>query len=272
VSETPRPNAKGAPAPLRDAATVVLLQDADGGPAIYLVQRSRKSDFMGGAHVFPGGRFDPSDAAPSACALLGSDIAMLKERLGEDLPAARAAGLFVAAVRETFEEAGLLLGRLAPGWNFGDARRAVADGAQFTTLVASLDAQSLVPWVRWVTPEVSPKRFDARFFLARSPAGQEPSVDGHEATEGLWITPREALRRWEAGEMLLPPATAKSIDLLIDYATVDEALAAAAKRPPPMVMPSVRNDAGRAYIDTPESLGGSFHRIRLEEGRYRPIK
>ena len=66
------------------------------------------------------------------------------------------------------------------------------DSALFSTLVEHLDAKALVPWVRWVTPEISPKRFDARFFLARAPEGQEPRVDGCEATEGLWITPREA--------------------------------------------------------------------------------
>ena len=76
-----------------------------------------------------------------------------------------------------------------------------------------IDAAALVPWVRWVTPEISPKRFDARFFLARAPEGQEPRVDGREATEGLWIAPQEALQRWEDGDMQLAPATAKSIEM-----------------------------------------------------------
>ena len=88
----------------------------------------------------------------------------------------------------------------------------------------SIDAAALVPWVRWVTPEISPTRFDARFFLARAPAGQEPRVDGREATEGLWITPMAALERWLDGDMQLAPATAKSLDALLAYATVEEAL------------------------------------------------
>ena len=163
------------------------------------------------------------------------------------------ASLEACAVRETFEEAGL-----------------------------RLDPAALVPWVRWVTPEISPRRFDARFFLARAPAGQEPKVDGHEAIEGSWITPKEAVRDWERGGMQLAPATAKSIEILCAYATVDEALAAAAGRPPPVVMPFVWNDkeSGRAYISLPgdprhslpDVLGGKIRRFQLAEGRYRAVR
>jgi 8-oxo-dGTP pyrophosphatase MutT (NUDIX family) len=268
------------PATPRDAATVVLLRDGARGIETYLVKRSREVDFMAGAHVFPGGRLDKAgDTAPSTLALLATDVAGLHARLGEALAPARAAGLFVAAIRETFEEAGLLLGRVAAGWSIESARRALAGGALFATLVERLDAQALVPWVRWVTPEVSPKRFDARFFLARAPAGQEPSVDGREATEGLWIAPREALARWEEGRMLLPPATAKSVDALAAHSSVDEALAAAACRAPPVAMPVVWNEGGRAYISlpgdprhpAPDLLGGTIRRIQLEAGRYRAV-
>lgn len=249
---------------------------------MYLVKRSRTVDFMAGAHVFPGGRLDKNDSSPSACTLLSAGTAHLRERLGEPLDAMHAAGLFVAAIRETFEEAGLLLGSLAAGWGADDARRAVAGGAQFTTLVDRIDAAALVPWVRWVTPEISPRRFDARFFLARAPEGQVPRVDGREATEGLWITPAEALQRWEEGSMQLAPATAKSVDMLLAHATVDAALAAARLRPPPVVMPVVWNDEenGRAYISLPgdprhplpDVLGGAIRRFQLAEGRYRSVK
>ena len=160
--------------------------------------------------------------------------------------------LEACAVRETFEEAGL-----------------------------ALDAGALVPWVRWITPEISPKRFDARFFLARAPEGQEPKVDGYEATEGLWIAPAAALQRWEDGGILFPPATAKSVEMLTAYATVDAALEAAAKRPPPVAMPLVWNDkeSGRAYISlpgdprhpSPDVLGGKIRRFQLAEGRYRQV-
>ncbi len=270
------------PATPRDAATVVLLRDREAGIEVYLVKRSRTVDFMAGAHVFPGGRLDKADSSPSACALLSAGAAVLRERLSEPLPPVQAAGLFVAAIRETFEEAGLLFGRIAAGWNAGDARAAVAGGAQFATLMESIDAAALVPWVRWVTPLVSPRRFDARFFLARAPEGQEPRVDGREATEGLWIRPGEALERWLAGDMLLPPATAKSLDALLAHRSAEEALAAAARRPPPVMMPHVWNDRerGQAYISLPgdprhpqgeDPLGGKILRLQLETGRYRPV-
>jgi len=271
----------GSPAPPRDAATVVLLRDGAAGLELYLIKRSRTVDFMAGAHVFPGGRLDKAaDTSPSALALLGTDVATLQERLGEGLEPRRAAGLYIAAIRETFEEAGVLLGRVAPGWSESAARRALAEGALFMTLVERLDAQALVPWVRWVTPEVSPKRFDARFFLARIPEGQEPRPDGHEAVEGLWISPREALARWEEGDILLAPATAKSIDALADFVSVEQALAAAAGRAPPVAMPVVWNDeSGRAYISlpgdprhpAPDVLGGRIRRVQLDAGRYRPV-
>jgi 8-oxo-dGTP pyrophosphatase MutT (NUDIX family) len=214
--------------------------------------------------------------------MLSASTVLLQERLGEPLAAMQAAGLFVAAIRETFEEAGLLFGKIAAGWNLGDARAAMAGGAQFATLMEQIDAAALVPWVRWVTPVVSPRRFDARFFLARAPAGQEPRVDGREATEGLWISPEEALEQWLEGEMLLAPATAKSLDGLLAYRTVDAALAAAARRLPPVLMPHVWNDRerGQAYISLPgdprhpvaeDPIGGKILRLQLETGRYRPV-
>jgi len=270
------------PAQPRDAATVVVLRDGNNGVEVYLIKRARTVDFMAGAHVFPGGRLDKADSSASACALLSAGTAALHERLGEDLPPMQAAGLYVAAIRETFEEAGLLLGALAAGWAGSDARAAIASGAQFATLMQTIDAAALVPWVRWVTPEISPRRFDARFFLARAPAGQEARVDGREATEGLWITPMAALGRWLDGEMQLAPATAKCLDALLAHATVEAALAAAARRLPPVMMPTVWNDKenGRAYISLPgdarhpvpvDALGGRILRLQLETGRYRPV-
>lgn len=268
----------------RDAATVVLLRDAPGGRGVevYLVQRSRAVDFMAGAYVFPGGRLDRDDSSPQACLRLGTDAVRLRERLGEEIDPMHAAGLFVAAVRETFEEAGLMLGRLAAGWDIAGARRAAEGGALFATLVESIDAEALVPWVRWVTPEIAPKRFDARFFLARAPKGQTPSVDGREAVEGLWISPQEALGRWEEGTMQLVPATAKTVELLLPFSSVADGLAQAAKRPPPVAMPHVWNDreSGRAYISLPgdpmhplpDNLGGEMRRFQVAEGRYLRVK
>ncbi len=285
VSEPSAPRLQPPATPL-DAATVVVLRDAgtahEAGVEVYLVKRSRMVDFMAGAHVFPGGRLDKDDSSASACALLSADVASLHRHLGESIPAVHAAGLYVAAVRETFEEAGLLLGRLAAGWNTEDARRAANSGALFATLVEHIDVSALVPWMRWVTPDISPRRFDARFFLARAPHGQEPRVDGREAVEGLWISPRKALELWEAGAMQLAPATAKSIEMLVAYSSVAAALEDAARRTPPVSKPHVWNDkeSGRAYISLPGDprhplpgvLGGAILRFELTEGRYRAVR
>ncbi len=169
-------------------------------------------------------------------------------------------------------------GRLDPADSSLEAC-AVRETGEEAALV--LDPAALVPWVRWITPEISPKRFDARFFLARAPEGQEPRVDGHEATEGLWIAPAEAMQRWEDGGMLLAPATAKSVEMLTSYSTVAAALEAAARRTPPLVMPVVWNDeeTGRAYISlpgdprhpSPDVLGGKIRRFQLAEGRYSQV-
>jgi 8-oxo-dGTP pyrophosphatase MutT (NUDIX family) len=266
-----------APVTPRDAATVVLLRDGARGMEVYLVKRSRMVDFMAGAHVFPGGKLDDADCSEAACALLTVRAEALRERLGERIPAPRAAGFFVAAIRETFEEAGLLLGRVAAGRAADEARAALAGGADFASLVGEIDAAALVPWVRWVTPEPSPKRFDARFFLARAPQGQEARVDGHEATEGLWIAPAAALEHWRRGEMLLAPATARSIELLAAHELAEAALAAAAtRRPPPVLMPVVWSEGGRRFISLPgdprhplaDDLGGCIRRLAFDGARF----
>lgn len=260
----------------RDAAAVVLLRDGARGLEVYLVKRSRMVDFMAGAHVFPGGKLDEADCAAAACALLSEGTEALRERLGEALPAAQAAGFFVAAIRETFEEAGLLLGRLAAGRGVEEARAALSQRTPIAELMQQLDTAALAPWLRWVTPEPSPKRFDARFFLARAPRDQEARVDGHEATEGLWIAPAQALEHWQRGEILFAPATAKSIEMLAACATAADAFAAAARRPPPVLMPVVWNEGGRRYVSLPgdprhpleASLGGRLKRMAFEDGRF----
>lgn len=145
----------------RPAATVILLRDLPPCPPIpgitappaacfevYLVRRAQQIAFMGGAHVFPGGRVEDGETPEQA------------------------------AAREVREEIGV-----------------------------EIDPASLVRWARWITPEVEPKRFDAIFFVGKVPPGAAPAADAHEVTEGLWVTPREAIVRAERGELALPPPT-----------------------------------------------------------------
>ncbi|MDB5955088.1 NUDIX domain-containing protein [Ramlibacter sp.] len=189
------------PAP---SATVVLLRDVEDDLEVFLLRRHGRSQVLGGAYVFPGGKTDPEDG--DWVARLDRPADRLHALLGEpDLSVAAAAALFVTAIRELFEETGLLLADASP-----EAARAhwaaVRSGRAFDELRAaglSLAAGALHPWSRWITPtlgSVGRKRFDTRFFLAAVPPGHHATHDEHEATESIWLTPRAALRRyWDGG-------------------------------------------------------------------------
>lgn len=215
---------------------------------VFMVKRHGLSDVLGGAWVFPGGKVDPADAAPSALERVKTPLDQLHAALGEpDLDAATAAGLFVAACRETFEEAGVLLAEGATAFHVEAAQQARArEGLSFSDVLARfklrLDCDFVVPWMRWVTPRVPlmlNKRFDARFFLAAVPHDQEPRHDNHEATEGFWLRPRAALERYWAGEINLAPAQIMSLAELSHLQDVTAALAAAQARRPPVIQPEI---------------------------------
>ena len=234
--------------PARAAASVVLLRDADDGMEVFMVKRHGLSDVLGGAYVFPGGKVDRADAAPDTLARLGAPLADLHSTLGEpELDTTAAAELFVAACRETFEEAGVLLAEDATASHVDAAQQARArEGLSFSDVLSRLglrlDCDYVVPWMRWVTPRVPlmlNKRFDARFFLAAVPHDQEPRHDNHEATEGFWLRPRAALERYWAGEINLAPAQIMSLAELSRLKDVAAALAAAQARRPPVIQPEI---------------------------------
>jgi 8-oxo-dGTP pyrophosphatase MutT (NUDIX family) len=235
-------------APARDAATVLLLREDAHGLEVFLVRRNTVVDFMAGAHVFPGGKVDPQD----------SDPALLGRLRGECAPSASLA-LYIAAIRETLEEAGVLLGSAASGEQLARARQALHDGKPFAAVAADLDgtfdAGLLVPWTRWVTPAASPKRFDARFFLAAAPAEQLASHDEHETTESVWMRALDAIEQVEQGKMLVAPATYKCLAVLATYRNLEEAFAAARGEPVRTWCPVVRMEEGKRLIllsDDPE--------------------
>jgi 8-oxo-dGTP pyrophosphatase MutT (NUDIX family) len=220
------------PAPLRDAATVALVRDAPGGMEVYLLRRVRGMAFAGGMHVFPGGSVDPADATADV-AWAGPSAATWADQLGSSEPLARS--LVCAAVRETFEESGVLLAGASSDDLLADvstddweAERAALEARQHS-LSELLTQRSLVlrsdllrPLAHWVTPEVEPRRFDTRFFLARLPAGQVTRIAGTEADQRLWVRPADAL---EQRLTMLPPTRAVLADLS-SYDDVDAALAA----------------------------------------------
>jgi len=257
------------PVPPRDAATVVLLREASPSFEVFLVCRHAKSGFMAGAHVFPGGKLDEADASDRLRARVdGRSAGDAASALGEDDPE-RAVALFVAAVRETFEEAGVLLADVSPGTDLDAARARLASGASFADVVESVDARlrldHLVPLARWVTPEVEQRRFDARFFLALAPTDQIARHDEHETTSHVWIAPRAALEAAASGRIQLPPPTLRNLELLANFARADDALAHARAHPPPLVRP-VFMDKDGLWILTLPGDPEHFERERVIDG------
>lgn len=227
------------------SATVMVVRDGDAGLEVLLVRRHGNAGVLGGVHVFPGGKLDPTDAVGDAAALDLAPEACARRLSEPGLPPADAVALHVAALRETWEEVGLFIGHgpAADGEHQVLTAR-VGAGQAWPQAMASLGrvlpVSALTPWSRWITPRlpsVSSKRFDTRFFLAVAPAGQTALHDGHEATEAVWLSPRRALERFWADEIELAPPQIMSLVELARLPGVAAAQAYAAARTPPLIEP-----------------------------------
>lgn len=223
----------GEPVTPKDAATVVLLRDGAAGPEVFLQRRVAGMAFAGGMTVFPGGGVDSRDADASI-SWVGPAPARWAEWFGCAEPLARA--LVCAAVRETFEESGVLLA--------GDAAGVVTDTRQHewarAALVArelslarflsdtglTLRADLLRPWANWITPEPEPRRYDTRFFVAALPGGQCADGATTEAERSGWQHPEQAIADARHGESMLMPPTWATLSEIGEFATVGEVLAA----------------------------------------------
>ncbi|MBF8193463.1 NUDIX hydrolase [Nonomuraea sp. K274] len=223
------------PVPTRDAATVVILRGGARGPEVYLLRRKSTMAFAAGAYVFPGGSVDPRDA-DSAVAWAGPSPAEWGAVFHASEQVAR--GLVCAAVRETFEESGVLLAGPGPDSvvadTTGDAweadRLALIDRSlAFADFLAGrglvLRSDLLKPWAHWITPEIERRRFDTRFFVAVLPDGQRTRDVGGEADQVAWRRPAEALELARQGEIFLMPPTHRTLSELSAYDTVAGALA-----------------------------------------------
>lgn len=242
------------PAP---AATVVLLRDRPaGGFEILLMQRHRRSSFAPGDFVFPGGKLEPDDNPEDAARwCTGLDVAGAARTLALDDAPATALGYWIGAIRETFEEAGVLLATTADGRpvrlsadTIADYRRAIrADNRAFWTLIRKEDLRlatdRLVYFAHWITPAGLPQRFDTRFFAAPMPDGQEAVGDDHEIVSLRWLSPREALDAHQRGELSLRNPTVRNLMLLDGAASSAEVLARLRGRPVTTVRPKVVFDA-----------------------------
>ena len=246
--------------PPLDSASVVLLRDTAQGMQVLLLRRHQASNVLGGAYVFPGGKLDPEDQHPALLSQLSQDAVTLHQRLAEpELTPQRAAGLFVAAIREAFEECRILLGQTgADTPDLAALQNALASGQSwaqaFQNLSLQLHTDALVPWTRWITPRqasVTHKRFDTRFFITRVPEGQTAEHDNFEATETLWTTPREALIRYWDHEIELAPPQIMGLVQLARHPDSHSALTEAQSRQPPVVEPEPFDQDGVRTICYP---------------------
>jgi 8-oxo-dGTP pyrophosphatase MutT (NUDIX family) len=227
------------------ASTVVVLRDGVGGLEAYLQRRPRTMGFAGGLWAFPGGRVDAADRDPSVDALwTGPPPSQWAERLG--VPVADARGLVVAACREAFEEAGLLLAeRPAEPAAAAAARRDLLAGrrafaAALAGLGQRLDTARLRYWAWWVTPEAEPRRYDTRFFIAALPEGAAVSAHGlAEVDRDRWLSPGKAAA--DQSMLMLPP-TRFTLRDLAGFRTAREALSAADGRSIERIMPWLEGD------------------------------
>jgi 8-oxo-dGTP pyrophosphatase MutT (NUDIX family) len=230
------------------AATVVVARvvadEGQGGFQVYLVKRHGKSGFMAGAHVFPGGRVDDDDR------IVDNDR------------------FAVAAIRETWEECGVLLAKHESGLALStraplDAVSArVAAGEPFSHALRAAglvpDVEALLPLAWWITPEAEPRRFDTRFFFAVVPPLQrdDAGVDGHEVTEGVWLTPRAALAAYASGSVRVAPPTLVTLEELAVHATIDAVKNA--RWPLRAIRPIAGDEDGRLVLALP---GDPLHEV-----------
>lgn len=238
------------PAPVRDAATVVLLRDGAAGIEAWLLTRVSQMTFAAGMTVFPGGRIDDADHALP----ITGDVTELAGRFDCSVETAQA--LVGGAVRETFEETGVLL--TAPAADLADARADVERGlVSFGELLRanglSVDAGALRPWARWVTPAGEVRRYDTRFFVGALPAGAEARDVTTESSEASWVGVAEAIEQAERGERQMLPPTLATLASLRRFETVAGALAASASRSTAPVRPELRlGPDGSVAVELPD--------------------
>ena len=263
----------------RDAATVMLVRDAAGagarpGVEVCMLRRNLASEFVAGAYVFPGGSVDPADRGPAADELCqGLDDAEASALLGVG---SGGLAFWVAALRECFEEAGVLLARprdAADGTALLDTRDP-AERARFEAhrlevnegragllevcraegLVLAADTVHYVS--HWITPELAPRRYDTRFFVTAAPSGQVAHHDDGETIATIWVSPTDALSRFGAGEIELLPPTIDCLEKLGVHATTEEVMAWARQVTDiPTILPIVLIEDGRLLVLRPGDEG-----------------
>ena len=246
--------------PVKPAATVLLIRDADeGGIEVFMLRRTFSAAFASGMFVFPGGKVDDVDGMEDIAEICdGLTDAHASSLLG--LPSGGLA-YWVACIRECFEEAGVLLARHETTGDvvrfdapevierFNTERHNIHDGSIALLDLCAQEGLRLttddIHYVsHWITPMGEKRRFDTRFFIARAPAAQEPLHDDGETIESFWIKPEEAIRRSHEKDLMLMPPTKVNIEFLLPHKTTDEVMAAAAKLGRPQtILPKIKIDS-----------------------------
>lgn len=255
------------PAEARAASTVVLLRDGAAGLEAYLLRRTATMAFAAGMFAFPGGSVDPRDAELPDEAWAGPAPAEWSRPLTADDGFSRA--LVCAAVRETFEESGVLLAGPEPDQVVTDTsaedwerdRLALLDRS--LSLAGMLERRRLVlrsdllrAWAHWITPELEPRRYDTRFFIAALPGGQRTRDVGGEADRVMWMRPSDALAAHRRGELGMLPPTVVTLAELASYPTVEAALLAGTERDVRPLLPKiVVGDDEEARLLLPHEAG-----------------
>ncbi|MFF7885232.1 NUDIX hydrolase [Streptomyces sp. NPDC020794] len=243
------------------AATVMLLKDTPSTPVVHMLRRRASMAFAGGAYAYPGGGVDPRDDEHQI-RWAGPTRAWWAKRLGTDETSAQA--VVCAAVRETYEEAGVLLAGPTPDTVVGDttgedweADRA-ALVARDLSFAEFLDRRGLVlrsdllgVWTRWITPEFETRRYDTWFFVAALPEGQRTRNASTEADRTVWIRPADAADGYDKGELLMMPPTVATLRQLIPYDSAADVLAAAPARDLTPVLAKARLENGEVVLAWP---------------------
>jgi 8-oxo-dGTP pyrophosphatase MutT (NUDIX family) len=263
------PTAKPVPAEASvpiPAATIMLLRDGADGLEVFMVVRHHQIDFASGALVFPGGKLDPQDEDERVLSRLASYPASTPIQ----------SKLRAAAIREVFEESGILLARdkqgaaLTPNvhsdaWRAGLNAQTLTMGEIASSGDLTLACDDLVHYSHWITPPMMPKRFDTHFYLARVPSGQIADHDGHENVDSVWIRPKQVVQDAENKTRTVIFPTLSNVVRLAQYNSVAAAFAGAQQRAVEPIMPWSEKRADGRYVCIPKDIGYSFFEQRLPE-------